>query len=68
MNEDIIKGNWKQIQGEAKKQWGDLTDDEIQRLDGKRDKFEGTLQERYGRSKEQARDDVNNFLNKFRDK
>jgi uncharacterized protein YjbJ (UPF0337 family) len=39
MNADILKGKWKQIQGEAKKWWGDLTDDELTKVDGERDKL-----------------------------
>lgn len=61
MNEDIIKGKWKQLKGEAKKQWGKLTDDDIDYIDGQYDKLEGRLQEKYGYSKEEARKEIDNW-------
>ncbi|QJT08068.1 CsbD family protein [Oceanidesulfovibrio marinus] len=61
MNEDIIKGKWKQLKGEAKKQWGKLTDDDIDYIDGQYEKLEGRLQERYGYSKEEARKEINSW-------
>jgi uncharacterized protein YjbJ (UPF0337 family) len=62
MNTDILKGKWKQIQGEAKKWWGDLTDDELTRVDGEQDKLVGLLQERYGYSKEKAEAEIDRRL------
>lgn len=62
MNEDTIKGNWKQFRGEMKKAWADITDDEFTRVEGERDKLEGLIQERYGRSREQAREEVDRFF------
>lgn len=61
MNEDIIKGKWKQLKGEAKKQWGKLTDDDIDYIDGQYEKLEGKLQEKYGYSKEEARKEINSW-------
>ena len=54
MNKDILKGKWRQIKGEVKKQWGDLTDDELDRIDGSYDKMVGKLQEKYGYNKQKA--------------
>jgi uncharacterized protein YjbJ (UPF0337 family) len=54
MNWDQIEGKWKQFKGSAKKQWGDLTDDDLTKMSGSRDKFVGVLQERYGIAKEEA--------------
>ena len=62
MNADILKGKWKQIQGEAKKWWGDLTDDELTRVDGEQDKLVGLLQEKYGYSKEKAEAEIDQRL------
>jgi uncharacterized protein YjbJ (UPF0337 family) len=61
MNWDQIQGNWKQFKGEAKRRWGKLTDDDLTTIDGDRDKLLGKLQERYGRAKEEFRDEVDNF-------
>ena len=54
MNTDQIQGNWKQIKGKIKEQWGKLTDDDLTAIDGRKDQLVGKLQERYGYTKEQA--------------
>lgn len=54
MNWDRIEGNWKQVTGQAKAQWGKLTDDDIALVAGRRDQLAGKLQERYGIAKEEA--------------
>lgn len=65
MNTDILKGQWKQIKGEIQKQWGKLTEDEIDVINGDREKLEGRLQEMYGYTRDQARQEVNNFLRSY---
>ena len=52
MNSDTMKGNWKQFKGKLKEAWGDLTDDELDKYEGKRDQLAGMLQKKYGESKE----------------
>jgi uncharacterized protein YjbJ (UPF0337 family) len=54
MNMDQIKGNWKQILGKVKGQWGSLTNDNLTRIRGKRDELAGKLQHRYGLAKEKT--------------
>lgn len=54
MNEDRIKGNWKQLKGKAKTRWGKLTDDELDVAEGRKDEMIGKIQEKYGVSKEEA--------------
>jgi len=54
MNWDTVKGNWKQFKGEVKRQWGDLTDDDLTKVEGNRDKLVGQVQERYGIAKDEA--------------
>lgn len=66
MNKDIIKGKWNQIKGEAKKQWGDLTNDEMDEIEGNYDKMTGKLQEKYGYSKERAEKEADGFFNRHR--
>lgn len=61
MNWDRIKGQWKEVQGEAKRQWGKLTDDDLTRIEGDRDKLVGAVQERYGRSKDEAEREVDQW-------
>jgi len=48
MNQDQVRGSFKQIQGEAKRIWGTLTDDEITRAEGSTDKLVGIIQQRFG--------------------
>jgi uncharacterized protein YjbJ (UPF0337 family) len=54
MNWDQIKGNWTQFKGQAKQQWGELTDDDLKKAEGSRDELVGRIQERYGIAREEA--------------
>ena len=65
MNKDILEGKWKQIRGEVQKEWGKLTDDEIDRIEGSRDKLAGSLQARYGYSKEEVKEKVADFMDRM---
>ncbi|KGJ13794.1 CsbD family protein [Paracoccus sanguinis] len=62
MNWDIIQGKWDQLKGSVKEQWGDLTDDEITQIEGNRDKMAGKLQEKYGWSKTEVDEKMNDFF------
>ncbi|MFD0858890.1 CsbD family protein [Roseovarius aquimarinus] len=64
MNWDTIKGNWNQMTGEAKAQWGQLTDDDLQEAAGEREKLVGKIQERYGVAKDEAERQVDDFAAK----
>ena len=61
MNQDIIKGKWKQLSGKLKEKWSKLTDDDLSQLDGHREYLVGRLQERYGIAKEKAEVQVKEF-------
>ncbi len=65
MDWNRIEGNWKQFTGKAKAQWGKLTDDDLQVINGRREQLEGKLQERYGYGKDQIRNEVDNWLSSF---
>jgi uncharacterized protein YjbJ (UPF0337 family) len=54
MNWDQAEGKWKQVKGSLKEKWGKLTDDDVDRIAGRRDQLVGKLQERYGIAKEEA--------------
>lgn len=62
MNDDILKGMWKQIRGKSKEWWGRLTEDDLDVIDGKRDLLIGKLQERYGYDLDRANQEVNRRL------
>ena len=67
MNWDRIQGNWKQITGQAKEQWGKLTDDDIDVIAGRREQLSGKIQERYGVAKEVAEAQVAQWERKASD-
>ena len=54
MNWDRIEGNWKQLKGKIREQWGRLTDDELDKIAGRREKLAGSLQNSYGIAKDKA--------------
>lgn len=65
MNWDVIQGKWKQVKGSVKEKWGELTDDELDQIDGNKDKLAGKLQEKYGWAKNDAEKEIDDY---FRDK
>ncbi len=67
MNSDILKGKWHQFKGSVKEKWGDLTDDQVTRVDGQQEILVGEIQETYGVTKEEARDQVNDWLKSMQD-
>ncbi len=54
MNWDQVKGNWTEFKGKVKQQWGELTDDDLDRMAGQRDQLVGQIQKRYGTTREEA--------------
>jgi uncharacterized protein YjbJ (UPF0337 family) len=62
MNRDTLKGQWTQLKGTIRQQWGKLTDDEIDQMQGNAEILVGKIQERYGRSREQAEQEVDRWL------
>lgn len=63
MNWDQIEGKWKEMTGNVKAKWGDLTDDEITEVNGDREALEGKIQVKYGKTKEEAKKEVDDFMN-----
>ena len=62
MNWDRIEGNWKEFKGKIQKQWGKLTDDDLNIVQGKRQELSGRLQQRYGFAKDQAEKEIDSWL------
>ncbi len=61
MNEDRIKGKWKQLAGTLKEKWGKLTDDDLKVAEGNSEYLAGRIQERYGLAKDEAERAVRDF-------
>jgi uncharacterized protein YjbJ (UPF0337 family) len=62
MNWDQVEGKWKQYKGQIREKWGELTDDDIHVIGGRRDELIGKIQERYGFAKEKAAKEVDSFV------
>jgi len=65
VNWDQIQGNWKQVAGKVRETWGKITDDDFERIAGKRDQLIGMIQQRYGVAKEEAETQVRRFEDTF---
>jgi uncharacterized protein YjbJ (UPF0337 family) len=65
MNDDVLMGQWKQIRGKVREWWGDLTDDDVDMINGKREQLIGRLQERYGYSRDRAMQEVDTRLREW---
>ena len=63
MNENTLEGQWKNLKGKAKEQWGKLTDDELDQVEGKKDQLSGKIQEKYGKTKDEADKEIEKFFN-----
>jgi len=62
MNNDIAAGKWKQMIGKAKTAWGELTDDELTKAEGRVERLAGLIQERYGKTRDEAVREVERFF------
>lgn len=61
MNKDTIEGNWSELKGRVKEQWGKLTDDRLDEIAGRRDQLAGEIQQAYGISRDEAEKQVKDF-------
>jgi uncharacterized protein YjbJ (UPF0337 family) len=61
MNSDQVEGKWKQMTGAIKEKWGQLTDDDLTAIGGKKDILIGKIQERYGLARDEAEREVQEF-------
>jgi uncharacterized protein YjbJ (UPF0337 family) len=62
MNQDVFEGKWKEMKGQVKEWWGKLTDDDLDRVNGKAEQIIGLLQQKYGYTKEKAQKEFNRRL------
>ena len=68
MNRDRIEGNWKLMKGKVKEQWGKLTDDDLDVINGQREQMIGRIQERYGCARDEAERQVDTFWDRYDDR
>lgn len=62
MNRDLLSARWKQLRGDVRRKWGDLTDNDLDKVQGRWDKMVGLLQERYAYSRIKAEAELDAFL------
>jgi uncharacterized protein YjbJ (UPF0337 family) len=67
MNTNRLEGQWQQLKGEIRSRWGKLTDDDLERISGNKDKLIGVVQEKYGYVWDEARDMVDRYLDESGD-
>lgn len=61
MTWESIKGNWTELRGRIRMQWGRLTDDQLKVIEGRREVLLGQLQQAYGITVEQAEQQVSDW-------
>lgn len=62
MNKETLKGNWNELKGKVKQQWGKLTDNDITQINGSMDELLGKIQKQYGYEKEKAKAEIDKFM------
>lgn len=63
MNNDTLKGDWKELKGKVQQQWGKLSDDDLEVVKGQKTELIGKIQQAYGKSREEAEKEVDKFFN-----
>ena len=66
MNWDQVEGQWKELKGNVRETWAQLTDDDFESIAGKKDRLMGKLQQRYEHKKEAAEAEINKFVSKIK--
>jgi uncharacterized protein YjbJ (UPF0337 family) len=65
MNKDVMQGKWREMKGTVKEQWGKLTDDDLDKIEGKSEQLLGLLQQRYGYARDKAEEEYKRFMEKY---
>jgi uncharacterized protein YjbJ (UPF0337 family) len=65
MNKDVMQGKWREMKGKVKEQWGKLTDDDLDKIEGKSDQLLGLIQQRYGYAREKAEEEYKRFIDRY---
>jgi len=64
MNQDRFEGQWKRLKGQAREHWARLTDDDVEQVQGQRERLIGKLQEKYGETRARAEQMIKDFERK----
>ena len=64
MNNDTLKGQWVELKGKVREQWGKLTHDDVEQVRGEAEQLAGRIQERYGVARDEAHRQINNWLHR----
>ncbi|MCB0035268.1 MAG: CsbD family protein [Anaerolineales bacterium] len=62
--QNMLEGNWKQLKGRVQQAWGELTNDDVDRINGSRTELAGILQEKYGKAQHEVEKEIDEFLAK----
>jgi uncharacterized protein YjbJ (UPF0337 family) len=65
MNEDVFSGKWREMRGTLRSWWGRLSDDDLEKIGGQKDRLIGVVQEKYGQTREQAEREVDRRLSEY---
>ena len=65
MNKDVLQGKWREMKGKVKEQWGKLTDDDLDKIEGRSDQLLGLLQQRYGYARDKAEEEYKRFTERW---
>ena len=65
MTLDVLEAKWLQVRGKVKEQWAKITDNDLDRINGKREQLVGMIQEKYGYTKDKAHQEVEQFMKKL---
>ncbi|MEQ8330494.1 MAG: CsbD family protein [Longimicrobiales bacterium] len=68
MDRNVLEGKWKQLKGHAREEWGKLTDDDLDQVRGRDEVLVGKLQEKYGKTADEAEKAVADWFDKVDDK
>lgn len=66
MNQDTLKGQWTQLKGKVREQWGKLTDNDLDQIEGRSEQLVGRIQERYGIARDEAQRQYDDWLRQQR--
>jgi len=62
---DRIQGNWKQLSGGVRHEWGKLTHNDVEEIKGNVEMLAGKIEERYGVTKAEARRQIERWAIQF---